>query len=156
MQSIPAKSNSQNNYTYFIKRDHQMATNSRRKFLRNAGLGLTGFTILPIISGAKAAENFSLDNGTQTIEDEIDLWNFNNGKSSNPYFRNQPEDLSLKQYAEIFEEGDFVLQNENISRSIDWKHGFVKTASLKINLPEKLTRWKERSFSLTSKEFHIH
>ena len=30
-----------------------MTTNSRRKFLSNAHLGLSGFTILPLLHGAK-------------------------------------------------------------------------------------------------------
>lgn len=74
-----------------------MTATSRRKFLRNAGLGFTGFTIPPMISGAKVAENLSSENGIETIEDKIDLCDFNKGKSSKPYFRNQVEDLSLKQ-----------------------------------------------------------
>ncbi|MEO6220249.1 MAG: hypothetical protein ABIO81_07460 [Ginsengibacter sp.] len=77
-----------------------MTTNSRRRFLRNAGLGITGFTILPMIHSAKGTtisndEDFSLGNGTRAIEDDFDIRKFIEGKSSNPYFRNQVEDLSL-------------------------------------------------------------
>ena len=58
-----------------------MTTSSRRKFIRNAGLGITGFTILPEILSTKGTNisndvDCSLGNGTQAIEDDIDIRKF--------------------------------------------------------------------------------
>ena len=107
-----------------MKKTEQIVKNSRRKFLRNAGLGIAGLTILPKINDANATSlpndgEGLLGNGTQSIDEHIDHFMF--GKSANPYLPNQLEDLSLKQYAEIFDEGEYVLQNDHISRSISWQ-----------------------------------
>ncbi|MEO6917070.1 MAG: sugar-binding domain-containing protein [Chitinophagaceae bacterium] len=129
-----------------------MKINSRRRFLRNAGLGLTGFSILPIFHGAKGAaivedDNFPPGEGTEAIED--DVTQFIKGKSGNPFLRNQVEDLSLRQHAKNFEEGNYLLQNEHIARAVDWKTGFVKTKSIK-------NKFTGESYEVDGEEFNLH
>lgn len=110
-----------------------MTTNSRRKFIRNTGLGITGLTILSKINNANANsisidEDILLGNEAGTIDNTVD--DFLSGKSQNPYSRKH-EDLSLEQHVEVFEEGNFLLQNDHIARNIDWNQGSVLTTSLK-------------------------
>ena len=143
-----------------------MTINSRRNFLSNAGLGITGFTLLPMIHVAKGATvtnngDSSSGKATQTIDDSIN--NFMSGRLSNPYLRSH-EDLSLNQHAEILEQGNYLLQNDHIARSIDWKDGFVKTTSLKNKFTGEIYQLEGEEFiinvegistSLTSKDFTV-
>ncbi|MGY3053016.1 hypothetical protein ACVWYG_001213 [Pedobacter sp. UYEF25] len=95
-----------------------MITNSRRKFLRNAGLGIAGLTILPKVNGAHASsiidgEDTLLGEKLEPIDQTVE--DFFAGKTSNPYSQRY-EDFT--QHAEVFEEANYLLQNEHIARSI--------------------------------------
>ncbi|TDG36231.1 hypothetical protein EZJ43_09515 [Pedobacter changchengzhani] len=124
-----------------------MATNSRRKFLRNAGIGIAGLTILPKINSASSiideekatalSENKQVD---QAVED------FLAGKTNNPYLKRY-EDLTLN--SAIFEQGSYVLQNDHIARNIEWNKGKVTTTSL-------TNKFTGETYPLEGNEFTIN
>jgi hypothetical protein len=127
-----------------------MKTNSRRKFLRNAGLGLTGFSMLPLVNAAKGTGMFGDDHlspgvGKNLLGDELDFNNFREGS----LFRNRIQDLSSNQNAELLEEEGYLLQNDHLARAVDWKNGFVKTTSITNKFTGEIYNVEGEEFILT-------